>query len=94
VFSVTEEVRLFRANDRPFNLSYHYAVSTEGENVGRDQRPPAFADLSPRRFPLPAGQRHQDRQIQPRHLPAAQPLRAVPEARQRLLPLPHGPPGR
>uniref|UniRef100_A0A8D0AS42 Phospholipid-transporting ATPase n=1 Tax=Sander lucioperca TaxID=283035 RepID=A0A8D0AS42_SANLU len=25
----TEEERLFRANDRPFNLSYHYAVSIE-----------------------------------------------------------------
>lgn len=37
---------------------------------------------------------HQDLQIQHFHLPAAQPLRAVPEARQRLLPLPHDASGR
>lgn len=37
---------------------------------------------------------HQDIQIQHFHLPASQPLRAVSEARQCLLPLPHDPTGR
>lgn len=30
-YSFTEEERHLRANDRPFNLSYHYAVSVKAK---------------------------------------------------------------
>lgn len=41
-------------------------------------------------FPLLPDQRHQDLQVQSLHLSTSQPVRAVPEDRQRLLPVPAG----
>lgn len=68
----TEEERHVRANDRPFNLSYHYAVSTRTKNCSSTAALLLVCMIIILSSALE--QCHQDFQVQHLHLPPTQPV--------------------
>lgn len=77
-----EKERRVKANAPDYNDKFLYAVSRSQGDATFSFLPFSFMSLS---LCDSAGQSHQNFQVQCPHLPAPQPVRAVPESGQRIL---------